>query len=100
MSMEEYQERHILAVDRLRGLVAEETVERSICIIFRMWRFSFWSWRMYGARSTGGAWEHYSIEEMRSINEILYSDIVGGHYKTAGPIRHMRRGSSEGEGGF
>ena len=26
MSMEEYKERHVLAVDRLRSLVAEETV--------------------------------------------------------------------------
>ena len=38
---------------------------------------------MCGARSTVGHGEHYSIEEMRSINEILYSDIVGGHYKNS-----------------
>ena len=54
MSMEEYQERHILAVDRLRGLLRKKRWQRSICIIFRMWRFSFWSWRMCGARSTAG----------------------------------------------
>ena len=33
MSMEEYQERHVLAVDRLRGLVAEETVAAQDFII-------------------------------------------------------------------
>ena len=95
MSMEEYQERHILAVDRLRGLVAEETVAAQYLHYFQDVAIFLLELENVRRKIDSGAWEHYSIEEMRSINEILYSDIVGGHYKTAGPIRHMRRGSSE-----
>ena len=83
MSMEEYQERHILAVDRLRGLVAEETVAAQYLHYFQDVAISLLELENVRRKIDSGAWEHYSIEEMRSINEILYSDIVGGHYKNS-----------------
>ena len=83
MSMEEYQERHILAVDRLRGLVAEETVAAQYLHYFQDVAIFLLELENVRRKIDSGAWEHYSIEEMRSINEILYSDIVGGHYKNS-----------------
>ena len=81
MRMEEYKERHILAVDRLRGLVAEETVAEQYLHYFQDVAIFLLELENVRRKIDSGAWEHYSVEEMRSINEILYSDIVGGHYK-------------------
>jgi leucyl aminopeptidase (aminopeptidase T) len=79
--MEEYKERHILAVDRLRGLVAEETVAEQYLHYFQDVAIFLLELENVRRKIDSGAWEHYSVEEMRSINEILYSDIIGGHYK-------------------
>ena len=81
MSMEEYRERHILAVDRLRGLVAEETVTEQYLHYFQDVAIFLLELENVRRKIDSGAWDHYSIEEMRSINEILYSDIVGDHYR-------------------
>ena len=81
MRMEEYKERHILAVDRLRGLVAEETVAEQYLHYFQDVAIFLLELENVRRKIDSGAWEHYSVEEMRSINEILYSDIIGGHYK-------------------
>ncbi|HJD41529.1 MAG TPA: aminopeptidase [Candidatus Mediterraneibacter quadrami] len=78
--MEEYRERHILAVDRLRGLVAEETVTEQYLHYFQDVAIFLLELENVRRKIDSGAWDHYSIEEMRSINEILYSDIVGDHY--------------------
>ena len=83
MSMDEYRERHILAVDRLRSLVAEETVAEQYLHYFQDVAIFLLELENVRRKIDSGAWEHYSIEEMRSINEILYSDIVGGHYKNS-----------------
>ena len=80
MSMEEYRERHILAVDRLRGLIAEETVTEQYLHYFQDVAIFLLELENVRRKIDSGAWDHYSIEEMRSINEILYSDIVGDHY--------------------
>ena len=81
MRMEEYKERHILAVDRLRGLVAEETVAEQYLHYFQDVAIFLLELENVRRKIDSGAWEHYSVEELRSINEILYSDIIGGHYK-------------------
>ena len=83
MSMEEYKERHVLAVDRLRSLVAEETVGERYLPYFRDVAIFLLELENVRRKIDSGAWEHYSIEEMRSINEILYSDIDGDHYKNS-----------------
>ena len=81
MSMDEYRERHILAVDRLRSLVAEETVAEQYLHYFQDVAIFLLELENVRRKIDSGAWDHYSIEEMRSINEILYSDIVGDHYR-------------------
>ena len=81
MSMDEYGERHILAVDRLRSLVAEETVAEQYLHYFQDVAIFLLELENVRRKIDSGAWDHYSIEEMRSINEILYSDIVGDHYR-------------------
>ena len=81
MNMEAYKERHVLAVDRLRSLVAEETVAEQYLHYFQDVAIFLLELENVRRKIDSGAWDHYSIEEMRSINEILYSDIVGGHYK-------------------
>ena len=81
MSMEEYKERHVLAVDRLRSLVAEETVGERYLPYFQDVAIFLLELENVRRKIDSGAWDHYSIEEMRSINEILYSDIVGDHYR-------------------
>ena len=63
MRMEEYKERHILAVDRLRGLVAEETVAEQYLHYFQDVAISFWSWKMCAVRSTAG---HGNITALKS----------------------------------
>ena len=83
MSMEEYKERHVLAVDRLRSLVAEETVGERYLPYFQDVAIFLLELENVRRKIDSGAWEHYSIEEMRSINEILYSDITGDHYKNS-----------------
>ena len=83
MSMEEYKERHVLAVDRLRSLVAEETVGERYLPYFQDVAIFLLELENVRRKIDSGAWEHYSIEEMRSINEILYSDIDGDHYKNS-----------------
>ena len=80
MRMDEYRERHILAVDRLRSLVAEETVAEQYLHYFQDVAIFLLELENVRRKIDSGAWDHYSIEEMRSINEILYSDIVGDHY--------------------
>ena len=83
MSVEEYKERHVLAVDRLRSLVAEETVGERYLPYFQDVAIFLLELENVRRKIDSGAWEHYSIEEMRSINEILYSDITGDHYKNS-----------------
>ena len=80
MNMEAYKERHVLAVDRLRSLVAEETVAEQYLHYFQDVAIFLLELENVRRKIDSGAWDHYSIEEMRSINEILYSDIVGDHY--------------------
>ena len=81
MNMEAYKERHVLAVDRLRSLVAEETVTEQYLHYFQDVAIFLLELENVRRKIDSGAWDHYSIEEMRSINEILYSDIVGDHYR-------------------
>ena len=43
---EQCRERHELAVNRIRSMVTEETVEKAYVDIFRMWHYFYWSWRI------------------------------------------------------
>lgn len=78
---EQYEERHALAVGRLRGIVSEETVPAHFITYFQDVTLFLLELENVRRKIADGAWDRYSLEEMQSINEILYSDITGSHYE-------------------
>lgn len=80
---EECELRHTLAVDRLRRIVTEETVAEAYVPYFQ--DTALFLLELENVRKTveDGAWERCSLEQMQSLNEILYSDILGENYKTS-----------------
>lgn len=77
---EQYEERHVLAVGRLRGIVSEETVPEQYLPYFQDVAIFLLELENVRRKVESGEWERYSIEEMKSLNEILYSDILEEHY--------------------
>ena len=77
----QYTERHSLAVERLRTLVSEETVPQQYLPYFQDVAIFLLELENVRRKVAGGEWDRYSLEEMRSINEILYSDICGERYR-------------------
>ena len=80
---EQYEERHVLAVGRLRGIVSEETVPEQYLSYFRDVAIFLLELENVRRKVENGEWERYSIEEMKSLNEILYSDVLGEHYASS-----------------
>ena len=78
---ESYKERHALAVGRLRGIVSEETVPEDCLPYFQDVAIFLLELENVRRKVESGEWERYSIEEMKSINEILYSDVLPGRYE-------------------
>lgn len=76
----QYEERHILAVGRLRGIVSEETVPEQYVPYFQDVAIFLLELENVRRKVESGEWEQYSVEEMKSLNEILYSDVLGEHY--------------------
>ena len=76
----QYEERHILAVGRLRGIVSEETVPEQYLSYFQDVAIFLLELENVRRKVENGEWERYSVEEMKSLNEILYSDILEEHY--------------------
>lgn len=77
---EQYEERHSLAVGRLRGIVTEETVPGKYVPYFQDTALFLLELENVRRKAASGEWERYSLEEMQSLNEILYSDILGERY--------------------
>ena len=77
---EQYEERHSLAVGRLRGIVTEETVPEKYVPYFQDTALFLLELENVRRKVASGEWERYSLEEMQSLNEILYSDILGERY--------------------
>lgn len=80
---EQYEERHVLAVGRLRGIVSEETVPEQYLSYFQDVAIFLLELENVRCKVENGEWERYSIEEMKSLNEILYSDVLGEHYASS-----------------
>ena len=80
---EQYEERHVLAVGRLRGIVSEETVPEQYLSYFQDVAIFLLELENVRRKVENGEWERYSIEEMKSLNEILYSDVLGEHYASS-----------------
>ena len=78
---EQYKERHVLAVGRLRGIVSEETVSVPYVNYFQDVALFLLEVENVRRKVSSGEWERYSLEEMHSLNEILYSDIIGERYE-------------------
>ena len=77
---EQYEERHALAVGRLRGIVTEETVPEKYVPYFQDTALFLLELENVRRKVASGEWERYSLEEMQSLNEILYSDVLGERY--------------------
>ena len=77
---EKYEERHVLAVGRLRGIVSEETVPEQYLSYFQDVAIFLLELENVRRKVENGEWARYSVEEMESLNEILYSDVLGEHY--------------------
>ena len=76
-----YRERHALSVERLRTLPFEESVEDSYIAYFRLVALFLLEVENVRIQVESGKWDQYNEEDMRQINEILYSDIVGDAYE-------------------
>ena len=77
----QYEERHSLAVGRLREIVSEEAVSARYVSYFQDVALFLLELENVRRKIASGAWERYSLEEMHSLNEILYSDVAGGRYE-------------------
>ena len=74
-------ERHVLAVDRLRLIVAEETVPEKYLSYFQDVTIFLLELENVRRKIADGSWERYSLKQKQSLNEILYSALLGEHYK-------------------
>lgn len=77
---EQYEERHVLAVGRLRGIVSEETVPERYLPYFQDVAIFLLELENVRRKVESGEWNRYSVEEMKRLNEILYSDVLEEHY--------------------
>ena len=73
-------ERHVLAVDRLRRMVSEETAAEKYRPFFQDTAIFLLELENVRRKISDGVWESYSPEQMKSLNEILYSDILEENY--------------------
>lgn len=93
---EQCAERHALAVDRLRSMVSEETAAEKYRPFFQDTAIFLLELENVRRKISEGIWESYTLEQMQSLNEILYSDLLGITIKRAMLIlRLLRRSSAE-----
>ena len=78
---EQCAERHALAVDRLRSMVSEETAAEKYRPFFQDTAIFLLELENVRRKISEGIWESYTLEQMQSLNEILYSDLLGDNYK-------------------
>lgn len=78
---EQCRERHELAVNRIRSMVTEETVEKAYVGYFQDVALFLLELENTRRKVASGEWENYTLEQMRSLNEILYSDILDKNYE-------------------
>ena len=78
---EQCRERHELAVNRIRSMVTEETVEKAYVGYFQDVALFLLELENTRWKVASGEWENYTLEQMRSLNEILYSDILDKNYE-------------------
>ena len=74
-------ERHALAVNRLRAMASEETVAENYLIYFQDASIFLLELENVRRKIADRSWEHYSLKQKQSLNEILYSAVLEGHYE-------------------
>ena len=74
-------ERHALAVNRLRAMASEETVAEKYLIYFQDASIFLLELENVRRKIADKSWEHYSLKQKQSLNEILYSAVLEGHYE-------------------
>ena len=77
---EQCEERYALAVDRLRGIVSEETVSERYLPFFQDTAIFLLELENIRRKISDGTWDLCTLEEMQSLNEILYRDILPQNY--------------------
>ena len=80
---EQCEQRHALAVERLRCIVTEETVEKEYIPYFQNTVLFLLEVENVRKKVTDGIWDKLSLEEMRSLNESLYSDLLEENYENS-----------------
>ena len=80
---EQCTQRHELAVERLRTIVTEETVDAAYISYFQDCTLFLLELENTRRKLEDGIWDSLSLEEKRSLNRILYSDIIGEKYQTS-----------------
>lgn len=80
---EQCTQRHELAVERLRTIVTEETVDAAYISYFQDCTLFLLELENTRKKLEDGSWDSLSLEEKRSLNRILYSDIIGEKYQTS-----------------
>ena len=90
---EQCAQRHALAVERLRSIVTEETIEKEYVPYFQDCTLFLLELENTSRKIENGTWECLSLEEKRSLNTILYSDIIGEKYQAsyANPVYACER---------
>ena len=74
-------ERHALAVNRLRAMASEEAVAEKYLIYFQDASIFLLELENVRRKIADRSWEHYSLKQKQSLNEILYSAVLEGHYE-------------------
>ena len=80
---EQCEQRHALAVERLQGIVTEETVEKEYIPYFQNTVLFLLEVENVRKKVADGIWDKLSLEEMRGLNESLYSDLLGENYENS-----------------
>ena len=62
-------------------MVTEETVEKAYVGYFQDVALFLLELENTRRKVASGEWENYTLEQMRSLNEILYSDILDKNYE-------------------
>ena len=86
---EQCTQRHELAVERLRTIVTEETVDAAYISYFQDCTLFLLELENTRKKLEDGSWDSLSLEEKRSLNRILYSDIIERNIRQAMPIKTM-----------
>ena len=74
-------ERHDLSIDRLRGIISEETVDEKYIAYFQDATVFLLELENIRRKIADGTWERFCLAQKQGMNSILYNSICGENYK-------------------